>query len=608
MLNPQNDRLDYGQLLAPPPEYSLDFAIGTTYSLDLDALVGISLALGLSEETDSRLMNNPVCLLEALRATGDRLALFCEGGQIHLPNSVTPLYILLERTVFQVNTSKHRGIAKYPSFHPKFWLVRYIKGSGEVLYRTVVLSRNLTFDNSWDVAFCMNGTMSKDAMKKNDPVCDFLSFLISHLPDDDNGKAKGRKIKAIMRELPRVRFSADSKEFSDFEFLPVGIANSKGGYHSTEDDGFLPLFEETYNELLIMSPFLSSSVVRDFNHRAHNSGKKCNMLFTRAMSLGKLNASDCSSFRIFTMKDAVIDGEAILSEEDIVVRKQDIHAKIYMVRKNSDSYLYLGSLNASHNAVSGNVEFILLLKSKNRYLNLEKLSRAFFNGDEGEPSNPFQEASITNVATEDNDEKQNALEGVIKDIARMNPTASARANGELFDLSVCFRDIYKSEYEIVLSPLLSNKKAKLERDILFSSLSLTQLSEFFKISVSDEERTVERVIIIPTANLPDDREKAVVSSIINDKNCFYRYVAFLIGEISVLGALEMENNGESYSKGSHISPAESSPALYEKMLQTAATSPKRFEEIEYLLKAVSKDGGVPEHFEELFDSFKRAVK
>ena len=99
MLNPNSDRLDYGQILAPPAEYDLDLAVGTTYSLDLDALVGASLALGLSEETDSELMNNPVCLLEALRSTGDKVALFCEGGQIHLPNRVTALYILLEKMV-----------------------------------------------------------------------------------------------------------------------------------------------------------------------------------------------------------------------------------------------------------------------------------------------------------------------------------------------------------------------------------------------------------------------------------------------------------------------------------------------------------------------------
>ena len=60
MLNPGNDRLDYGSILTAPAGYELDFAVGTTYSLDLDALIGASFALGLSEETDSELMNNPV--------------------------------------------------------------------------------------------------------------------------------------------------------------------------------------------------------------------------------------------------------------------------------------------------------------------------------------------------------------------------------------------------------------------------------------------------------------------------------------------------------------------------------------------------------------------
>ena len=106
MLNPNNNRLDYGEILSPPNNYLLDFAIGTTYSLDLDALVGAAISLGLSEETDTNLVNNPIFLLEALRTTGDNVILFCEGGQIHLPNKPNPLYILLEEVVFQVNNSK----------------------------------------------------------------------------------------------------------------------------------------------------------------------------------------------------------------------------------------------------------------------------------------------------------------------------------------------------------------------------------------------------------------------------------------------------------------------------------------------------------------------
>ena len=230
MLNPNNDRLDYGQVLAPPSNYKLDFAIGTTYSLDLDALVGACIALGLAEETDSDLMKNPVCLLEALRTTGDKVALFCEGGQIHLPNNVTSLYILLEKMVFPVTTAKRRGIAKFPSFHPKFWLIRYTNDNNEPLYRVVVLSRNLTFDRSWDVTFCMDGTLNNDETDKNAPISDFLAYLVKQLPIDENAKEKQKKIRSISRELKNVHFELNSKEFFDFEFIPVGIKSVDDNY------------------------------------------------------------------------------------------------------------------------------------------------------------------------------------------------------------------------------------------------------------------------------------------------------------------------------------------------------------------------------------------
>jgi len=608
MLNPNDDRLDYGQVLAPPEGYILDFAVGTTYSLDLDALVGASISLGLSEDTDSDLMKNPICLLEALRATGDKVALFCEAGQIHMPNSVTSLYILLEKMVFQVNTAKRKGIAKYPSFHPKFWLLRYVNERKEPLYRVVVLSRNLTFDRSWDITFCMDGIVNGRKTLKTEPVIDFLSYLMGNIVADDNGKAKQRKMKTLMRELQYVHFQLNSKEFEDFEFLPVGIKNGKGGFHSIEDKGFAPLYEDSFHEILIMSPFITGSVIKDFNDRNTYISKSDYMLFTRAMSLGKLKPEDCSNFRIFTMKDAVIDGESAISEDEPQIQKQDIHAKVYMVRKYSDSYLYLGSLNASHNAMYGNVEFMMMLKSKNRYLNLTKLSESLFGGNEDAANNPFQEVSFNEtVIADEEQEMQSVLEGYIKLISRMKPNAFVSANGENYDLTIHFDRYESGKYEITVSPLLSNKTEKFAENIQFVSLQLTQLSEFYKFVITDGKRTVQRVIIIPTDGLPEEREKAVVNSVVKDKECFYRYIAFLLGDNCVLSALEANNVIEQVNNGSAHKNIQI-PALYEKMLQTAATAPERFKEIDYLIKAISSDGVIPEQFEELYNTFKKAVK
>ena len=54
------DRTDYSGILMPPDGYRLDRAVGTTYSLDLEALTAVAICLGLSEETDSKLMQNPI--------------------------------------------------------------------------------------------------------------------------------------------------------------------------------------------------------------------------------------------------------------------------------------------------------------------------------------------------------------------------------------------------------------------------------------------------------------------------------------------------------------------------------------------------------------------
>lgn len=607
MLNPNYDRLDYGRILAPPAGSVLDFAVGTTYSLDLDALVGASLALGLSEETDSELMNNPVCLLEALRRTGDKVALFCEGGQIHLPSNVTSLYILLEKMVFTVKTDNQSGIAKYPSFHPKFWLIRYKNADDEFIYRIVVLSRNLTFDRSWDISFYMDGKVTKRTVRKNEPVCDFLRFLSSQLPDDKNGKEKAKGIHSLINELPNVIFELNSdKEFYDYEFIPNGIKRTNGKLYQFDETD---LFNETFHEIFIMSPFLSGDIIRNFNNRNDYSPIENSryMLVTRELSLGKLETDDVSNFDIYTLRDRVIDGETSISDDATPAQKQDIHAKVYMIKKYSTSNLYLGSLNASHNAVYGNVEFMIRLESKNRYLNMDKLRDSLFGGDEDNEGNPFHKITLETAIVSEEDDATNDLSAVIKDINRINAHAVVnKAADEHYSIKVYFDAFNAGIFTVSIRPLLSQKCELLNEEIEFENLTMDQLSEFYVVSVSDGDKTVERVLIIPTDGLPEERENMVVSKVVSDKECFYRYVAFLLGDDSIISVLEasalgMDSNGKQNSATYHL------PALYEKMLQTAATAPERFKGIDYLIKTISNDGVIPEDFKKLYETFKKAV-
>lgn len=602
MLNPNNDRLDYGQVLAPPAGYKFDFAVATTYSLDLDALVGACIALGLSEETDSDLMQNPICLLEALRSTEDKLTLFCEAGQIHIPGNVTALYILLEKMVFQVVTAKKKGITSYPSFHPKFWMIRYKSDCGEPLFRLIVLSRNLTFDRSWDVTFYMDGVKGKET-DKNIPLEDFLTYLTKQLPASDVGKEKNKKIKALIRELHTVQFSTGMKEFYDYEFIPNGVKRQSGGFYSIQDQ---PLFNDTFHEALIISPFLSNDIIKDFNNRNTNIEKPEMLLITRAMSLERLKPDDCNHFNIYTMKDAVIDGESAISEEQEIYQKQDIHAKTFMIRKYANTDLYVGSLNASHNAVYGNIEVMLRLKSKNRYLNLNQLKDELFKGDEFGVDNPFQPAKLPTDGVVEAD-PMSELDIAIKEISRLAPYAVISTNGEFYDISVHF-GVYECDLDITVCPLLSKTVKRYSENVLFKKLSLSNLSEFYILMVREGDNRLKRVIKINTEGMPENREKEVISSVVSNEQSFYRYIAFLLGDDYILSALESNNiNGVSRS-GITTKVGMQMPVIYEKMLQTAACAPERLKNIDNLINAISEDGIIPEGFKELYNTFKRVVK
>ncbi len=86
MLEPQDRRL-FLESLRPPEGYALDRAIGTTYSLDLLALLTAPLAFTIFdwEDNEGRPRADPLALLEAVRRHADRTAVFCQAGEIKVP-------------------------------------------------------------------------------------------------------------------------------------------------------------------------------------------------------------------------------------------------------------------------------------------------------------------------------------------------------------------------------------------------------------------------------------------------------------------------------------------------------------------------------------------
>src|ERR1700757_2633098 len=103
MLDPNNRSLLVDSL-RPPAGYAFAIGIATTYTLDLTTLLSVPLHLALFAAGDQKAMlQDGVALLESLRRTTDKLAIFCQQSRIGAPNLPHVLYGLLEPCVVEVN-------------------------------------------------------------------------------------------------------------------------------------------------------------------------------------------------------------------------------------------------------------------------------------------------------------------------------------------------------------------------------------------------------------------------------------------------------------------------------------------------------------------------
>jgi hypothetical protein len=592
------DRINYGEVLMPPVGYKLERAIGSTYSLDLETLTAVSIALGLIEDTDSELINNPISMLSALQKISDRIVVFCEAGQIKLPSKPNALCLTLEKMVVPVSVPFDKRINRYPAFHPKTWLLEYSNEDGDKHYRFVVMSRNMTFDHSWDVACALDGDTSSDGEVSAEPIVEFLKFLRKQLNKDlINYSRQYSDLSYMIKTIPQVSFHVENG-FSECVIMPMGIG--AGGYDMASNW----LFTENFHELVVMSPFLTGSVIENFNDPGKTLTGTTRTLITRRSELPKITGGKASNFDVYVMKDDIIDGESSISDgEDEQSEqesgKQDIHAKIYVRRKYSTTDLYLGSMNASFAAINSNVEMMLRLRTKNSVLNGEKFLDDIMGEDREGKKNPFVLVIPEDMDGSEDTSLQDQVEQRIKEICRIKMTATVESNDGRYDIRVA-ADIDDKQDGVVIRPLRSNKESVLMPEMDFDSLDMLQLSEFYVASVTIEDCTLERVIMIPTSGIPEGRDAEIIKNVIKTRNQFIEYVAFILGDDYVQSFLENKKSSGGYGEWDQNSAM---PAVYEKMLKTSISDPDRLGEIQYITKAIEEEEIIPPEFREMYSVF-----
>lgn len=586
MIRPAEDRLNYSSLLNPPLGYEVEFAIGTTYSLDLEALVGVPMALSLSEEMDSTFIENPIFILEGLRRSADKFILFSEAGQIKVPQNANFIFSLLEGSVYEVALKNNK------SFHPKVWIIKYVNDKGEKLYRLLVLSRNLTFDRSWDMAVALEGNRNNKKTLKNRPLSDFITFLLPYAKDDKKKKA----MKELISELDYVHFNSLDKNFTDFKFCPIGI----NGYGKSETDLF-----DKYHNMIIISPFLSNEAVNELNKLSLANASKT--LITRKTEIPKLDEELLKDFDVYALKDLIVDGEETISgdnEKNDIHRRQDIHAKMYAKTKYNEHHIYIGSANCSNSAFYGNVEFMLKLKYQKWGFRITDLLIDLFGEDEKE--NPFEKIETIPEFEEVEIDVREQLQKAIKQLCRTKSKATVIEEQGSYSINIEF-GIIPDNVEFTIAPLLSNIFEKIEKLTVIEKLRLIELGEFYKICAKKDGVELQRIIKIRTEGIPDNRDSEVFKSIISDKQTFLKYVAFLLSDDFLLSAIEEMEQKKNKSSSWELTSLEL-PILYENMLKAASRSPEKLDDIENILDIIKDKDIIPEEFNSLYKTFVSAVK
>ncbi len=526
MLEPHSRRLLL-DALAPPPGYRFDRAVGTTFTLDLLALLTAPLAFSLIDITDDeggRPVVDPLALLEAARRHAGRIALFTDAGYVAVPKPGQPLLTLLEGSVVPVVAPRPGGL-----FHPKVWLVRYLAEEEPPALRLLCSSRNLPFDRSWDALLVLDGTVTEAPVPPSAPLADFVEALPrmaivappSRIHDD---------VRSLAADARRTRF--DSPPGLDLvAFHPIGI-------------DAIPArpFSGRIDRLLVISPFVGGPTLVRLAGR-----RKGNVLLSRPEELAAVAPDDLRGYeQIKVLSDfatpEVQDAEADTPRDAAV--PTGLHAKAFVGDAGWDARMWVGSANATDQAFNGNVELLVELRGRKSVCGIDAVL------DEGRRDTPGfgamvedYERHLTPVRPDPDDERARQLLDAARGAVARTPMAAVVAPGAedgVFDLRLESRPVATLRLPAAVRVQCQPATLGAGQAVDLSSagplhgewkdLTLRELSAFFAVTVSLETPAqVERfTIAVPLEGAPADRGAAILSQIISNRRDLVRFLLLLL--------------------------------------------------------------------------------
>ncbi len=596
MLDVKRNRLDYGQLLIPPEGCELTQAVATTYSVDLDTLLSIPVALFYAQTLEGEMQGKDVQLIRAIQQTADMLTIYHQKGQLKAPASAKEIYAYFEDALAPILPD-----GPFTSFHPKTWVLRYRhkESPDDVTYRLIVLSRNLTFDRCWDVAAFLEGRPEAEALSWNQPLVDFHAWLDQQRPLPNGPRFLG--------ELARVNFAVP-EFFDDYGFHPVGIP----GYETN------PAAEHRAQRLLCLSPFLHKQAIEAL----WGNVDKWLVVLSRRAELERLSPKLLERFDAYCLSDVIVDGErlAALEEGDGEPREQNLHAKVFLFDDEASTTWFVGSANATKAAFERNIEFLLELNTTDRDARLGTVYKQLLGADG--PGDMFIrfEPSEGDKEPEEAAKRRAAIRRIEYAILQspMEGRAERSENQQTYDLviSIDLRGPSQpSGLTAKVRPLVPRMHDQPLRfgaanEFRCGNISETHLSRFLHFSVLDGKDTVRQFLVrIEIEGMPEGRLDDIFKSIINSREKFLAYLRFLLTDEPSKDIVTGDGNGNGNSDGLGKSMGLEMP-IFEQLLITASRNPRRLIEVDRVITSLrdAKDKSVvPDSFLALWEVFKAAI-
>lgn len=616
MLDPEGRHLLL-DALRPPLGYELDVAVGTTYTLDLLALLSAPVAFAMfdREAQDGSVRLDPIAALQALRRYAGRITIFCQAGDISVPRDYRSLVVYLEHSIVPVVPPNPDAI-----FHPKVWFIRFREPiSAQTSFRLLCMSRNLTFDRSWDTILRLEGSLTDSVHH-----AELREFAMSLPRLADPVKPISDERRAAVLEL------ADELERVQWE-APAGMTVERFWPIGHDEKASWP-FTGRVDRLFVASPFVTLGALARLTSRMRNS-----ILLSRPETFDQLGGKATAHLR----ERLVLSADT--QEPELEVEASDeadeappnllegLHAKLVVADIPYGGRVWTGSANLTDAAFGGNVEFMTELRGpkkvcgcdsiiadQSKRLGLRKLVE------------PYEPATPDGRGLTELEEAERRLDKARRAVGRMRFTATCRKDDAgKFELELTG----VPQQNVPLDPASLEGLVTTVRPVTLGDatafaidvqptgltvrfgLSYEAITPFFAIRLRpvDEDEPLEASFLINAdlVGAPEDRAENVMVALLKNRNDLIRFLLLLLGNIDgAMAAMASDGKSPWESAGSWRTGA-GSDALLEPLIRAYSRDRTRLLEIRDVMEELAKtETGreiLPDGWDAVWDPIQAAV-